>query len=70
MHEIQMMKNKPLPPVLLTEATGGTKFSFAFFLHFKMESISATDNLKREEGGLFNFSFNLKNIHASTAGKI
>lgn len=70
MPEIQVMKNKSLQPVLLTEPTGGTKFSFASFMHFKMENISAIDNLKRGEIFLFNFIFNLKNTHVTMAGKI
>jgi len=60
MPEIRMMKYKSLQPVLLTEPTGGTIISFASFMHFKMENVSAIDHFKREEGFLFNFSLILK----------
>lgn len=43
----EMMKNKSLQSVMPTEPAGGTKFSFAAFMHFKIENISAIDNLKR-----------------------
>lgn len=58
MTEIQMMKNTAFQTVMLTDPAGGTKLTFASFMHFKMQNISANDNLKREEGFLVNFIFN------------
>lgn len=60
MTEIQMMKSTAFQPVMLTEPAGGTKFSLASFMHFKMQTISATDNLKREEVFLVNYFLILK----------
>lgn len=44
-----MMKNTAFQLVMMTEPAGGTKFTFASFMHFKGQNISANDNRKRED---------------------
>lgn len=48
------MKNAAFQMVMLTEPAGGTKYIFASFMHFKMQNMSANDNLKR---GVFLVNF-------------
>lgn len=63
MTEIQMMKNTAFLTVMLIEPAGGTKFTFASFMHFKMQNISANDNLKREEVFFWLILFLIKKIY-------